>query len=65
MLRELLGIFNLAMGGLRRLINRDYNFNHSEKADEILALYVSEINLVCDFTSEVIKANKKIRDYAG
>ena len=47
------------MRGLRRLINQDYNFTHSKKADEVLALYAREINPVCDFTNEVIEANKE------
>ena len=59
LLKELSGIFHWAMRRLRRLINQDYNFTHSEKADEVLALYVREINPVCDFTNEVIEANKK------
>ena len=59
LLKELPGIFNWSMRGLRRLINQDYNFTHSEKADEVLALYAREINPVCDFTNEVIEANKK------
>jgi len=59
LLRELPGIFNWAMRGLRRLISQDYNFTHSEKADEVLALYAREINPICDFTNEVIEANEK------
>ena len=59
LLKEFPGIFNWAMRGLRRLINQDYNFTHSEKADEVLALYAREINPVCDFTNEVIETNKK------
>jgi len=47
------------MRGLRRLISQDYNFTHSEKADEVLALYAREINPICDFTNEVIEANEK------
>ncbi|MBR1486305.1 MAG: hypothetical protein IJ597_03520, partial [Synergistaceae bacterium] len=59
LLKELPGIFNWAMKGLRRLIDQDYKFTHSEKADEVLALYVREINPVCDFTNEVIEVNEK------
>ena len=47
------------MIGLRRLIKQDYNFTHSDKADEILALYARDINPVCDFTSEFIKAKEE------
>ena len=59
LLRELPGIFNWAMKGLKRLIKNKYQFTKSKVAQRILGAYAREVNPICSFINDAITANKK------
>lgn len=59
LLEELPGIFNWALSGLKRLVDKGYVFTHSKKSEEVLHSYQENINPVELFCKECIIQNSQ------
>jgi putative DNA primase/helicase len=61
LLPELPGILNFALKGLKRLKKNDYRFTESERASEVLASYIRDVNPILDFEKVCIVSADKER----
>jgi putative DNA primase/helicase len=58
LLKELPGIFNFAMRGLKRLKGNEFQFSESELADKIMAEYRRDINPIYDYIRTGIRVDE-------